>query len=148
MKVILRSDVDNLGRAGDVKDVSDGFGRNFLLPKRLAMPATDAALKSWEKAKEKRAKLLEGKVAQSRELAGKLNGISLSFSRPAGAEGKLFGSVGKSDIVKSLKTCGYTVDKGVVSLESSIKQTGDHEVELRLMPDVTAKIKVTVVARE
>lgn len=148
MKVILRSDVDNLGRAGDVKDVSDGFGRNFLLPKRLAMPATAAALKSWEKAKEKRAKLLEGKVSQSKDLAGKLNGISLSFSRPAGAEGKLFGSVGKSDIVKSLKTCGYTVDKGVVNLESSIKQTGDHEVELRLMPDVTAKIKVTVVARE
>ena len=148
MKVILRSDVDNLGRAGDVKDVSDGFGRNFLLPKRLALPATPASLKSWEKAKEKRGKLLEGKVSQSKDLAGKLNGISLSFSRPAGAEGKLFGSVGKSDIVKSLKTCGYTVDKSAVNLESSIKQTGDHEVELRLMPDVTAKIKVTVVARE
>ena len=148
MKVILRSNVDNLGRAGDVKDVSDGFGRNFLLPKRLAMPATAAALKSWEKAKEKRAKLVEGRVAQSKELASKLNGISLSFSRPAGAEGKLFGSVGKSDIVKSLKSCGYTVDKALVALESSIKQTGDHEVELRLMPDVAAKIKVTVVARE
>lgn len=148
MKVILRSDIDNLGRAGDVKDVADGFGRNYLLPKRLAMPATAAALKSWEKAKDKRSELALGKVAQKKELASKLSGISLSFSRPAGEGGKLFGSVGKSDIVKSLKSCGYTVDKAVVALESSIKQTGDHEVELRLMPDVAAKIKVTVVARE
>lgn len=148
MKVILRSDVDNLGRAGDVKDVADGFGRNFLLPKRLAMPATPAALSSWEKAKEKRAKLGQSRAAQSKELAGKLSGVSLSFSRPAGAEGKLFGSVGKSDIVKSLKSCGYTIDKSSVALESSIKQTGEHEVTLRLMPEVSAKIKVTVVARQ
>ncbi|MBI3551871.1 MAG: 50S ribosomal protein L9 [Elusimicrobia bacterium] len=148
MKVILRSDVDKLGRAGEVKDVKNGFGRNYLLPNRLALPATPASIKSWEKAREKRAKLVEGRVSQSKELASKLAGVSLSFSRPAGAEGKLFGSVGKSDIVKSLKSCGYTVDKSAVALDASIKQVGDHEVELRLMPDVSAKIKVTVTARE
>ncbi len=148
MKVILRSDVDKLGRSGDVKDVSDGFGRNYLLPKRLALPATPAALKAWEKTKEKRSKLVDAKTAQCKELASKLNGVSLSFSRPAGAEGKLFGSVGKSDIVKSLKSCGYDVEKSAVALEAAIKQTGDHDVELRLLPDVAAKIKVTVVARE
>lgn len=148
MKVILRSDVEKLGRSGDVKDVSDGFGRNYLLPKRLALPATPAALKAWEKTKEKRSKLAETKTSQSKELASKLNGVSLSFSRPAGAEGKLFGSVGKSDIVKSLKSCGYEVDKSVIVLDAAIKQTGDHDVELRLLPDVSAKIKVTVVARE
>jgi large subunit ribosomal protein L9 len=148
MKVILRSDVLNLGRAGDVKEVKDGFGRNFLLPKRLALTATTANLKGWEKAKDKRAKINDAKTATTKELAAKLATVSLSFSRPAGAEGKLFGSVGKSDIVKSLKSCGYTVDKGVVALESSIKQTGEHEVELKLLPDVSAKIKVTVVARE
>jgi large subunit ribosomal protein L9 len=148
MKVILRSDVEKLGRSGDVKDVSDGFGRNYLLPKKLALPATPAALKAWEKTKEKRSKLVEAQTAQNKELASKLNGVSLSFSRPAGAEGKLFGSVGKSDIVKSLKSCGYEVDKTAVVLETAIKQTGDHDVELRLMPDVAAKIKVTVVARE
>jgi large subunit ribosomal protein L9 len=148
MKVILRSDVQNLGRSGDVKDVADGFGRNFLLPKRLALPATAAALKSWEKAKERRAKLGELRAAQSKELAAKLGGVSLSFSRPAGAEGRLFGSVGKSDIVKSLKSCGYTIDKSAVAMESAIKQTGEHQVTLRLMPDVAATIKVTVVARE
>ncbi len=148
MKVILRSNVDKLGRAGDVKDVSDGFGRNFLLPKKLALLATPAALKAWEKAKERRAKAAEAKLGQMKELAGKINGVSLSFSRPAGAEGKLFGSVGKSDIVKSLKSCGFTVEKDSVALESSIKQVGEHEVELRLHPEASAKVKVTVTARE
>jgi large subunit ribosomal protein L9 len=148
MKVILRSDVDNLGRAGDVKEVKDGYGRNFLLPRKLATIATGAAMKQWEKGKEKRSKLLAAKQTELKGLAGKIDGVSLSFSRPAGAEGKLFGSVGKSDILKSLKTIGYEVDKEALVLDQSIKQVGDHEVEVRLMPEVSAKIKVTVVARE
>jgi len=148
MKVILRSDVDNLGRAGDVKDVRDGYGRNFLFPRKLATPATEATLKQWEKGKDKRAKLLAAKQTDLKGLAGKIDGVSLSFSRPAGAEGKLFGSVGKSDILKSLKSCGFTVDKETVVLDQSIKQVGEHEVEVRLMPEVSAKVKVTVVARE
>ena len=148
MKVILRTDVVKVGRAGDVKDVSDGFGRNFLLPKKLATLATPAAMKVWERGKEKRAKALSEQIAVTKQLAEKINGVSLSFSRPAGAEGKLFGSVGKSDIVKSLKTCGFDVDKNVVVLEDSIKKTGDHDVELRLLPEVSAKIKVTVTPRE
>jgi large subunit ribosomal protein L9 len=148
MKVILRENVAKLGRAGDVKEVKDGFGRNFLLPNNLAMPATPAALAAWEKAKERRSKAAEALLSKTKELAGKINGVSLSFSRPAGAEGKLFGSVGKSDIVKSLKSCGFTVEKDAVALEASIKQVGDHEVELKLLPEVSAKVKVTVTARE
>ena len=148
MKVILRSDVSKLGRAGDVKDVADGFGRNFLFPRGLATPATPEAMKQWERGKEKRAKILAGKVAEAKELDGKINGVSLSFSRPACEEGKLFGSVGKSDVLKSLKSCGFTVEKDAVVLEQPIKQVGDHEIEVRLMPEATAKIKVTVVARE
>ena len=148
MKVILRSDVSKLGRAGDVKEVADGFGRNFLIPRKLALVATPAVMKQWERGKDKRAKLLAVKVTEAKELAGKVNGVSLSFSRPAGAEGKLFGSVGKSDVLKSLKSCGFTVDKDAVVLEQPIKQVGDHEIEIRLMPEATAKIKVTVVARE
>ena len=148
MKVILRETVEKVGRAGEVKVVADGFGRNYLLPNRLALIATPAALKQWEKTKEKRVKLVEATQSKARELAGKLAGVSLSFSRPAGAEGKLFGSVGKSDILKSLKTCGYTVEKDAVVLESSLKQVGEHEVELRLAPEVSAKIKVQVSARE
>lgn len=148
MKVILRSNVDNVGRAGDVKEVSAGFGRNYLLPNRLALPANPAALKAWEKAKERRANAAATKLASTKELAAKVNGVSLSFSRPAGAEGKLFGSVGKSDVVKSLKSCGFEIEKDAVVLASAIKQVGDHEVELKLHPEVSAKVKVTVTARE
>lgn len=148
MKVILRANVPNLGRAGDVKEIKDGYGRNYLFPNNLATPATAAAMKEWEKGKEARAKRLSAEIAKTKELADKINGVSLSFSRPAGEEGKLFGSVGKADIVKSLKTCGFEVDKASVVLDQPIKQVGDHEIDVRLMPEVTAKIKVTVSPRE
>lgn len=148
MKVILRTNVPNVGRAGDVKDVADGYGRNYLLPNKLAQVATEASLKSWERGKEKRAKLLAEEITQKKALAEKLAGVALSFSRPAGAEGKLFGSVGKADIVKSLETCGFAVERQAVALDTAIKQVGDHEVEIRLMPEVVAKIKVTVTPRE
>ncbi len=148
MKVILRSNVPNVGRAGDVKDVADGFGRNYLLPNNLAQIATAATLKAWERGKEKRAKLLAAEIAEKKALAEKLAGVALSFSRPASPEGALFGSVGKADVVKSLETCGFAVDKAAVALDKAIKQTGDHEVEIRLMPEVVTKIKVTVTPRE
>lgn len=148
MKVILRSDVEKVGRAGDIKEVSPGFGRNFLIPKRLAVSATPAAIAWWEKGKDRRAKQAAGKVSEAQALAAKLAGVALSFSRSAGAEGKIFGSVGKSDILKSLKSIGYSVDKEAVRLEASIKNTGEHEVELRLAPEVSAKIKISVVPRE
>ena len=148
MKVILRSTVENLGRAGDIKDVADGYGRNYLLPKRLAIAATEAALREWEKCKDKRAQVAAVEIDAAKGLAGKLAGVKLSFTVPAGAEGKLFGSVGKSDILKSLKASGFSVSKTAVCLESPIKTVGEHEVELRLQPEVSAKVTVSVVARE
>ncbi|MBI4676923.1 MAG: 50S ribosomal protein L9 [Elusimicrobia bacterium] len=148
MKVILRTDVAAVGRAGDVKEVAPGFGRNFLLPRGMAMLATPSAMRWWEKGKERRAKLAERKSQLALGLAGKVAGTTLSFARPVGAEGKLYGSVGKSDIVKSLKTCGFDVDKAAVALDEAIKKTGEYEVELKFRPGVSAKIKVSVVARE
>jgi large subunit ribosomal protein L9 len=148
MKVILRKEIRSVGRAGDVKEVSAGFGRNYLLPNGLATPATPAALKQWEKGKERREKVLAQATSAAKELAAKVEGTTLSFTRQTAAEGKLFGSVGKSDILKSLKSCGYTVDKEAVLLDSSIKTVGEHEVTLRLAPEVTAKVKVSVAARQ
>jgi large subunit ribosomal protein L9 len=148
MKVILKSTVDHLGRAGDVKDVADGYARNFLLPRKLAEAATPAALKYWEKGKEKRAAVVAAEVEVAKALAGKLAGVNLTFSMPASEEGKLFGSVGKTDVLKSLKVAGYDVPKNSVRLETALKTTGEHEVELRLAPEVAAKVKVTVSARE
>ena len=148
MKVILRSTVENLGRPGDVKDVKTGYARNHLLPRKLAEPATESSLKYWEKGKEKRRQLVAAEVQTAKELAEKLAGVNLTYAVPASEEGKLFGSVGKADILKSLKAAGYEVPKNSVRLEAAIKTTGEHEVELRLQPEITAKVKVTVSARE
>jgi large subunit ribosomal protein L9 len=148
MKVILKSTVDNLGRPGDVKDVKTGYARNFLLPRKLAEMATESALKYWEKGKEKRATLVAAEVKVAKELSEKLAGVNLSFSVPASEEGKLFGSIGKADLLKSLKAAGYEVPKNSITLETAIKTTGEHEVSLRLQPEVIAKVKVTVTARE
>jgi large subunit ribosomal protein L9 len=148
MKVILRSAVTNLGQAGEIKEVSAGYGRNFLLPQRLAVAATPATLREWEKCKEKRAKVTAVKTEKAKGLAGKLTGVKLSFTMPASPEGKLFGSVGKSDILKSLKASGFEVPRDSVRLDAPIKLVGEHEVELRLQPEVSAKVTVAVVARE
>lgn len=148
MKVILKTTVDNLGRPGDVKEVKPGYARNFLLPRKLAEPATAAALKYWEKGKEKRAQLVASEVKVAKELAEKLSGVNLTFSMPASDLGKLFGSVGKTDVLKSLKAAGYDVPKNAVALDMAIKTTGEHEVTLKLQPEVSVKIKVTVSARE
>jgi large subunit ribosomal protein L9 len=148
MKVILKSTVDHLGRAGDVKEVATGYARNFLLPRKLAEPATESAMKYWEKGKEKRAQVVAAEVKVAKELSEKLAGLNLTFSMPASEEGKLFGSVGKTDVLKSLKAAGYDVPKNSVRLETALKTTGEHEVELRLAPEVSAKVKVTVSARE
>ncbi len=148
MKVILKTAVDNLGRAGDVKDVADGYARNFLLPRKLAETATPSALKYWEKGKEKRAQAVAAEVKAAQEIAGKLAGVSLSFSMPASEEGKLFGSVGKTDVLKSLKAAGFEVPKNSVRLETALKTVGEHDVDLRLAPEVSAKVKVVVSARQ
>jgi len=148
MKIILKSTVDNLGRPGDVKDVKTGYARNYLLPRKLAELASESALKYWEKGKEKRAALVAAEVKVARELAEKLAGVKLAFSVPASEEGKLFGSIGKADLLKSLKASGYEVPKNSITLETAIKTTGEHEVSLKLAPEVSAKVKVTVTARE
>ena len=148
MQVILLQRVENLGQMGDVVTVRSGYARNFLLPRRLAELATPSALKYWEKGKEKRAALITAEVKSAQELAEKLAGVKLTFSMPASEEGKLFGSVGKTDLLKSLKAAGYEVPKNSVRLDTAIKTTGEHEVELRLQPEVSAKVKVSVSARE
>ena len=147
MKVILKSDVEKLGRAGDIKQVATGYARNFLIPRGMALEATPAAVKWSEKGAERRQKQREKQSTAAQETAGKLGGVHLSFTRPVGEQGKLFGSVGKSDIAESLKASGFTVDKKTILLPAAIKDVGDREVEVKLAPDVSAKIKVSVVAR-
>lgn len=145
-KVILRTDVPDVGEAGDIKDVARGFARNFLFPRSLAYPATPQALVQWKKNEEKRAKISAEKRTAAEVLASKLSGVTLSFVKPANSEGELFGSVGKMDLLKSLKACGYEIDKNSASRVPALKKTGDHAVELKLHSQVTAKVKVTITA--
>jgi large subunit ribosomal protein L9 len=148
IKVILLSDVKNVGRAGEVKKVSPGFGRNFLLPKRLASAATESALRTWQKSQVQREKAFEANKVKAKDLSGKIGAVALSFSRPVGPDGRIFGSVGKTDIVKSLKTIGFDVDKQAVELATALKAVGEHEVKINFLGDVSAKIKVTIVPRQ
>jgi len=147
MKVILTSDIEKVGSAGAVKNVADGYARNYLLPRGLATQATPEAIRWVEKTQEKRKQVREQQVQKLRDQAVKMSGVVLSFNRSAGTQGKLFGSVGKSDIVESLKASGFSVDKTTILLPAAIKEAGDVEVEVRLHPEAVAKIKVSVSAR-
>jgi large subunit ribosomal protein L9 len=147
MKVILTNDVEKLGQSGDIKDVKRGYARNFLFARGLATLATTAALKSYEKSKERREAARQKELESKKASATKMADVKLSFSRQVGDGGKLFGSVGKSDIVKSLKASGHDVDKSQVVLDAALKEIGDFDVEVRFAPEVQTKVKVTIAAR-
>jgi len=147
MKVILKSDIEKLGNAGDIKNVARGFARNYLIARGMATEATPAAIAWFEKGKERREKARLKALEAAKETCEKLAAVSLKFERKVGDGGKLFGSVGRADIVKGLKKSGYDVDKNAVILEAALKELGESEVEIRLAPDVSAKIKVSVLAQ-
>lgn len=146
-KLILTKDVDELGLAGDVVSVKPGYARNYLLPRRVAIVATPGALKVWEKGESKRKAHADVVLKEARAAAEKVEGKQFSFSRPAADnEGKIFGSVGKTDILKELRALGVDVPAKSIFLNQAIKQAGDTAVEVRLRPGVTATVKVKVVA--
>lgn len=147
MKVILTSDIEKLGPAGTVKNIADGFARNYLFPRKLAQKATPEAIRRVEETQEKRKAARDTRLQGLRDQAAKLSGVALSFTRSMGAQGKLFGSVGKSDIVESLNASGFAVDKNHIVLPAAFKEVGEFEVEVRLHPEAAAKIKVSVLAR-
>jgi large subunit ribosomal protein L9 len=148
MKIILVKDVEKLGEIGDIVDVADGFGRNFLIPQGLAVAATAKNTRQLEHEQ----RLREHRIARAKKdaesLAGTLQGVACHFMRKAGEEGKLFGSVTAIDIAEKLKEAGYEVDRRLIQLEQPIKSLGEFTVPVRLRSDVSAMLKVTVVAEE
>ncbi len=148
MLVILRENVQNLGHIGDVVKVSDGYARNFLLPRKLVVAAEESNLKVIEHHK----RLLEKKrlmeKAAATELAAKLNDQQVTISRKVGEHDKLFGSVSANDIIAALAKAGFQVDKKAVHLSQLIKTLGVHQVEVKLQPEVVATVKVWVVKEE
>ena len=145
MKVVLVQDVPRLGRVGEVREVADGYGRNFLLPRKLALPATPSALKQAEVLLQKEVKGKERLAVELSELAQQLEGFSITFKEKVVAEGRLYGSVREVQIAQELsRLTGFEIGKGSVELEEPIQQLGSYEVTVRLAKDLTPRIKIIV----
>jgi len=144
MKIILLEDVPTLGRRGEVRDVADGYARNYLLPHKLALNATTANLKNIEGIKARQESQAAKSVAQSQAQAQVIAGLHLAVSRQASDEDRLFGSVGRNDIAAFLTQHGVEVERRRIELDEPIKTLGEFSVPIRLHPDVTAQLKVTV----
>jgi large subunit ribosomal protein L9 len=145
MEVILKEDVEKLGSRGDVVKVADGYGRNFLLPRRLAIEATAANKAVIEQMKNAAVRRYAKEKSQAEELATQVNAVALTFTRLAGEGDHLFGSVTSADISAELDKLGFTaVDRRKIQLPEPLKSIGEYTVPIRLHRDVTAHIKVTV----
>ncbi|HKV76279.1 MAG TPA: 50S ribosomal protein L9 [Gemmatimonadales bacterium] len=146
MEVILRDNVDKLGKAGDLVKVKPGYARNFLLPQGLAYEATPGNKKRIEaEAKSRQAKQAAERAA-AEGVAAKLNGVKLTLARKAGEENRLFGSITSQDVADALAAAGHEVDKRKIDLEHPIKTLGVHTVPVRVYHDVHAELQLTVVA--
>ncbi|MFC5860940.1 50S ribosomal protein L9 [Acidicapsa dinghuensis] len=146
MEVILKEDVANLGHRGDVVKVADGYGRNFLLPRKLALQATANNKAVIEQMKAAAARRSATEKAQAEALAAQLEPLTLSFTRKSGENGHLFGSVTSADIAHELETKGFDVDRRKIQLVEPIKAVGETSVAIKLYREVTAHVKVTVAA--
>ena len=145
MEVILREHVDNLGRRGEIVKVADGYARNYLLPRKLALPATDGNRRHVERER----KIVEAREAnekgQAEAVAARLAAIDITIARRVGETDQLYGSVTSADIVDYLKAKGIEVDRRKLILPEPIKTIGDHDVPLKLHREVTVPLKVHVV---
>ena len=148
MELILREDIEKLGHRGQVVKVAPGYARNYLLPKRLAVPATDANRKIVEQERESYLRR-EAKVkSEAEDLSKMMGGVVLTIARKAGEEGHLFGSVTAQDIVDALAAQNYTVERRKIHLDDPIKNLGEYKVPIRLHREVTTDVTVNVIAEE
>ncbi|NLY17675.1 MAG: 50S ribosomal protein L9 [Clostridiaceae bacterium] len=149
MKVILKQDVQKLGKKNEMVNVSDGYARNYLIPKGLAVVATASAInemKMWQNAEKSRK---ETELSNAKKLQEKINGMSLTFVSKAGENGKLFGSITSRDISEKLeKDHKITVDKRKIIMPEAIKTLGTHEIEIKLHAGVSSILKVVVSSEE
>jgi large subunit ribosomal protein L9 len=148
MKVRLKDDVEQLGSAGDVVEVKAGFGRNYLIPRQLAVPATPAYMRGVEMIKKQKELRDQKKLKAAQGEKGALEAISITASVQVGEEDRVFGSVTAQNIAELLAAAGHPVDRRKIQLEDSIKELGLFTVPIRLAHDVTAEVKLWVVKKE
>lgn len=145
MKVILKQDIENLGRKGDTVEIAPGYGRNYLIPRKLALEITPSNLKMIEIERQALKKKIEQERLSFKELIQKLNEVSLTFTRKAGEKDVIFGSVSSSDIKEELGKLGFEVDKKKILLDEPFKRLGNYTVSIKVFYDDRAEIKVQVV---
>ena len=148
MEVILREDVEKLGTRGQLVKVTPGYARNYLLPKRLAVAATDANRKIVEQERQAHLKREAKEVADAQDLAKMMASVTITIAQKAGESDQLFGSVTSRDIGEALEKQGYTIERRKIVLADPIRQLGEYKVAVRLHKDVTVEIPVTIVKEE
>jgi large subunit ribosomal protein L9 len=145
MKVILKSDILNVGRQGEIKEVSGGFDRNCLIPQNLVMEANSLNLKIWEKKRGRLEKHREEIINSAKEISSKMETLKFVAKVKTGENGKIFGLITTAKLAKIFEDNGFKVNKRDILLLDNIKEIGDYEVNVRLHPEVVAKIKLSVV---
>ena len=148
MEVILKEDINNLGHRGDVVKVADGYGRNYLLPQKLALQATAANKAVIEQMKASALRKSAKEKSEAEALVGQLNSLALVFKRKVGENDHLFGSVTSADIAQQLEAKGFTIDRRKVQLDEPLKQVGEFHIPVKLHREVTAHVAVTVKGEE
>jgi large subunit ribosomal protein L9 len=148
MEVILREDIEKLGSRGEVVKVASGYARNFLLPKRLAVTATEANKKIVEQERQAHLRREAKLVGEAQDLAKLMTGVTVRILQKAGENDQLFGSVTSKDIAESLAAQNYTIDRRRVILDEPIRQLGEYKVPVKLHKDVTVEITVIVAKEE
>lgn len=148
MQVILTQNVEHLGKAGELVTVKPGYGRNYLLPKGLAISATNRNVKRLEHERQVISSRVAKEQAEAGTLAQRINGIVLQFERRAGDDDKMFGSVTARNITEQLAVAGVEIDHRRVQLDEPIKALGKYEVDIKLQADTTAKLKFWVVSKD
>jgi len=146
MKVILKEDIHGVGKAGQIINVKDGYARNYLLPRGLALIADEKNLKVLEYQKKKFEEQAKKKRQDAESIAERLGDLELTIKAKAGEDQKLFGSITAKDIAEVLQKEGFSVDKKQINISEPIKRVGEHEVEVKLLSNVSAKLKINVVA--
>ncbi len=147
MKVILKQDVETLGRRGDVVNVAPGYGRNYLIPRKMALEVTSTNVKAIEIERAVQKKKLEAERKVHQSLVEKLNQVTLTFTRRAGEKDVIFGSVSSGDVKEALDGLGYDIDKKKILLDEPIKRLGNFAVPVKVSTEARAEVKI-VVARE
>jgi len=145
MKVILKENVDSLGKAGEIIKVADGYARNYLIPKGLAVEASSWSMKALEHEKSRIMKKVETERKKAEAMVEKMRGVTCTISRRVGEQDKLFGSITTKDIESSLTAQGIEIERKMIILEEPIKSLGEFPVKIKLQPGITAEITVTVI---